>query len=48
MDVINGNQQKFERYAAMVDRVYENFNSEFVDIPAVHGQIENDEIGEPI
>ena len=24
MDIINGNQQKFERYAAMVDRVYES------------------------
>ena len=45
MDVINGNQQKFERYASMVDRVYENFNSEFADNKVVHGQIGSDEMG---
>ena len=32
----------------MVDRVYENLNSEFVDNQDAHGQIENDETGEPI
>ena len=48
MDIIKGSQQNFERYVGMVDRMYENFNSEFIDIPAVHGKIENDEIGKPI
>ena len=32
----------------MVDRTYENFDSEFVDNQDAHGQIENDETGEPI
>ena len=32
----------------MVDRAYENFDSEFVDNQDAHGQIENDETGEPI
>ena len=32
----------------MVDRVYENLNSKFVDNQDAHGQIENDETGEPI
>ena len=48
MDIINENQQKFEPYAAIVDRAYENLNLEFVDNQDVHGQIENDEAGEPI
>ena len=48
MDIINENQQKFEPYAAIVDRAYENLNSEFVDNQDVHGQIQNDETGEPI
>ena len=42
------NQQKFEPYAAIVDRAYENLDSEFVDNQDAHGQIENDETGEPI
>lgn len=37
MGIINGNQQKFEHYPAMVDSVYEKFNSKFVDNQAVHG-----------
>ena len=48
MDIIDENQQKFEPYAAIVDRAYENLNSEFVDNQDVHGQIENDETEEPI
>ena len=48
MDIINENQQKFETYAAIVDRAYENLNSEFVDNQDAHGQIENSETGEPI
>ena len=40
MDVINENQQKLEPYAAMVDKTYENLNSEFVDNQDAHGQIE--------
>ena len=48
MDIINENQKRFEPYAAMVDREYENLNSEFVDKQDVHGQIENGETGEPI
>ena len=48
MDTINENQQKFEPYAAIVDRAYENLDSEFVDNQDAHGQIENDETGEPI
>ena len=48
MDIINENQQKFEPYAPIVDRAYENLNSEFLDNQDVHGQIENDETGEPI
>ena len=48
MDIINENQQKFEPYAAIVDRGYENLNSEFVDNKDAHGQIENDKTGEPI
>ena len=49
MDIINENQQTFEPYAAMVDRAYENLNSEFVDNQDdTHGQIENDKTGEPI
>ena len=48
MDIINENQQKFEPYAAMVEKTYENLNSEFVDNQDAHGQVENDETGEPI
>ena len=48
MDTINENHQKFEPYAAMVDKTCENLNSEFVDNQDAHGQIENDETGEPI
>ena len=48
LDIINENQQKFEPYAAIVDRGYENLNSEFVDNKDAHGQIENDKTGEPI
>ena len=48
MHIINENQQKFELYAAMVDRAYENLNSEFVDNQDAHDQIENDETGESI
>ena len=48
MDIINENQQKFEPYAAMVDRAYENLNLEFVDNQDAHGQIENYETVEPI
>ena len=48
MDIINENQQKFEPYAAMFEKTYENLNSEFVDNQDAHGQIENDETGEPI
>ena len=45
MDIINENQQKFESYTTIVDRAYENLNSEFVDNQDVHGQVENDETG---
>ena len=48
MDIINENQRKFEPYATIVDKEYENLNSEFVDNQDAHGQIENDETGEPI
>ena len=48
MDIINENQKKFDPYAAMVDRAYENLNSEFVDKRDVHDQIENGETDEPI
>ena len=48
MDIINENQQKSEPYAVMVDKAYENLNSKFVDNQDAHGQIENDETGEPI
>ena len=48
MDIIIENQQKFEPYAAIVDRAHENLNSEFVGNQDVHGQIENDETGVPI
>ena len=46
MDIINDKHQKFEPYAAMFDRAYENFNLEFLDNQDAHGQIENDETGE--
>ena len=48
MDIINENLQNFEPYAVIVDRAYENLNWEFVDNQDAHGQIENDETGEPI
>ena len=48
MDIINENQKKFDPYAAMVDRAYENLNSEFVDKRDVHDQIENGETDEPV
>ena len=48
MDIINENQQKFEPYAAMVDKAHENLNSDFVDNQDTHGQIENDETSESI
>ena len=32
----------------VVDREYENLNSEFVDNQDTHGQIKNDETGQPI
>ena len=48
MDIFNENQQKFEPYAAIVDRAYENLNLDFVDNQDAHGQIENDETGKPI
>ena len=38
LDIIDNNRQKFEPYAAMVDRAYENLNSEFVDNQDAHGQ----------
>ena len=40
--------QPTEPYTAIVDRGYENLNSEFVDNEDAHGQIENDKTGEPI
>ena len=40
IDIINENQQKFEPYAAIVDRTNENLNSEFVGNQDAHGQIE--------
>ena len=46
LDIIDNNRQKFGPYAAMVDRAYENLNSEFVDNQDAHGQIENDETGQ--
>ena len=46
MDIINDKHHKFEPYAAMFDRAYENFNLEFLDNQDAHGQIENDETGE--
>ena len=48
MDIINENQQKFEPYAVIVDRAYENLNSEFVENQDALGQIQNDETVEPI
>ena len=48
MDIINENQQKFEPYAAIVDRSYENLNSEFVDNQDAYAQIEDDETSESI
>ena len=48
MNIINENQQKFEPDTAIVDRAYENLNSEFVYNQDAHGQIEKDETGEPI
>ena len=48
MDIVNENQQKFEPNAVIVDRAYENLNSEFVDNLDAHSQIKNDETGEPI
>ena len=48
MDIINANQQKFEPYAAMVDKAHENLNLDFVDSQDTHGQIENDETSESI
>ena len=47
LDIIDNNRQNFEPYAAMVDRAYENLNSEFVDNQDAHGQIENNETGQP-
>ena len=47
-DIINENQQKFEPYAAIVDRTNENLNSEFVGNQDAHGQIENYKTGEAI
>ena len=46
LEIIDNNRQKLEPYAAMVDRSYENLNSEFVDNQDAHGQIENDETGQ--
>ena len=48
IDIINENQQKFEPYAAIVDRANKNLNSEFVGNQDAHGQIENDKTGEAI
>ena len=48
MDIIDENQQKFEPYAAMVDKAYENLHLEFVNNQDAHGQIKNDETGEAI
>ena len=48
IDIINKNQQKFEPYAAIVDRANKNLNSEFVGNQDAHGQIENDKTGESI
>ena len=48
MDIINENQENFEPYSAIVDRAYENLNSEFVDNQDAYGQIENDKTGKPI
>ena len=48
MNIINENQQKFEPDTAIVDRAYENLNSEFIYNQDAHGQIEKDETGEPI
>ena len=48
MDIINENQENFEPYSAVVDRAYENLNSEFVDNQDAYGQIENDKTGKPI
>ena len=47
LEIIDNNRQNFEPHAAMVDRAYENLNSEFVDNQDAHGQIENDETGQP-
>ena len=48
LDIIDNNRQKFKPYAIMVDRAYENLNSEFVDNKDAHKQIENDETGQSI
>ena len=47
-DIIDNNRQKFKPYAVMVDRAYENLNSEFVDNQDAHKQTENDETGQPM
>ena len=47
LDIIDNNRQKFEPYAAMVDRAYENVNPEFVDNQDAHGQTKNDETNQP-
>lgn len=41
MDVTNDNQQTFEAYTAMADKVYGNLNSKFVDNQKARGQIKN-------
>ena len=46
LDIIDNNRQKFEPYTAMVDKAYENLNSEFVYNQDAHGQTENDETGQ--
>ena len=48
MDVTNDNQQMFEGYTAMTDKVYGNLNSKFVDNQKAHGQMKNSKTDEAL
>ena len=41
-EIVHNNRRKFEPYAELVDKAYENFNAELVDNQDSYGQIEND------
>ena len=48
MDDTNDNQQTFEAYTAMADKVYGNLNSKFVDNQKARGQIEDGKTDEAL